>query len=144
MVLLQQREELRRASCATTAPCARVSADGLREQLIPGRTQHAIARHRADQQLVQLLDQPVALVLVDDEREVQIVRGLAHQIDLLLGEQLERVAELVQDGADVAADEAHGRARPDHLHAAQLARDPRPAHRAAAGRACSPADRATR
>ena len=73
--------------------------------------EHAIARQRADQQLVQLLDQPVALVLVDHEREVEVVRGLADEIDLLLLEQRERVAELVQDGADVAPDQRHARRR---------------------------------
>ena len=68
---------------------------------------------------MQLLDQAVALVLVDDEGEVQIVGRLADQVDLLLLEELEGAAELVQDGADVAPDEAHRGARADHLHAAQ-------------------------
>ena len=68
---------------------------------------------------MQLLDEAIALALVHDEGEVQVIRRLAHQIDLLLFEELEGAAELVQDRADVAAYQAHGGARPDHLHAAQ-------------------------
>ena len=92
--------------CACAAGVA-----GLREQLFPGRAHDEIARQRPDQQFVQLLDQPVALVLVHDEREVEIVGRLADQVHLLLFEQRERVAELVQDGADVAADQRHARRR---------------------------------
>ncbi len=65
--------------------------------------------------------EPVALVLIHHEGEVEIVGGLADEIDLLLGEELERIAELVQDRADVAAEQADRGARPDHFHAAQLA-----------------------
>ena len=68
---------------------------------------------------MQLLDQPVALVLVHHEREVQIVRSLAHEVDFLFFEELERIAELVQDSANVASHQAHRGARSYHLHAAQ-------------------------
>ena len=90
---------------------ARSNGFGLGEQLFPGRSHDGIAGQRPDQQVVQLLDQPVALVLVDHEREVEIVGGLAQQVHLLLFEQRERVAELVQDGADVATRRATPRRR---------------------------------
>ena len=90
-----------------------------REQLLPGRPEHAVACNRADQQLVQLLNQPVALVFVDDEGEVQIIGSLGDEIDLLLGEELEGVSQAVQNSADVAPDETHRGARADELNAAQ-------------------------
>jgi len=71
------------------------------------------------EQLVQLLHETITLVLVHDESKVEIVCGLAHQIDLLLFEELEGIAELVQDGADVASHEAHRGTGADHLHTAQ-------------------------
>src|SRR5438552_14314904 len=82
-----------------------------REQLLPGGTENLVARHRADQQLVQLLDQTVTLVLIDHEGEVQIVGRLAHEVDLLLLEALESAAELMEDRADVASHETHRGAR---------------------------------
>ena len=68
---------------------------------------------------MQLVHQPIALLLIDHEGEVQIVGRLAHQIDALFGEQLERLAELMQDGADVAPDQAHRGAGSNHLRTAQ-------------------------
>ena len=68
---------------------------------------------------MQLLHEPVALVLVHDEGEIQIVGGLAHQVDLLLLEEFERIAQLVQDGANIAPHETDRGARTDDLYAAQ-------------------------
>src|SRR6202171_1944539 len=70
-----------------------------RKQLLPGRTQHLVPRHRADEQFVELLDQTVALVLVDHKSEIQVVGRLAHQVDLLFLEELEGASQLVQDRA---------------------------------------------
>ncbi len=49
------------------------------------------------------MHQTVALGFVDHEGEVQVVRGLADQVDLLVLEQLEGRAQLVQDAADIVA-----------------------------------------
>ena len=116
---IAERPEQLRALAAPPGHARRGDLLRLGEQLLPGRTQHTVVRHRADQQLVQLLDQAIALVLVDDEGEVEVVRRLAHQVNLLLLEELEGPSELMQDGADVAPDETHRSARPDHLHATQ-------------------------
>ncbi len=89
-------------------------------QLFPGGSQHAIEAHLADRNLVQTPDEPISLLLVDDERDVEIVRGLGHEIDLLLFEELERFAETVEDRPDVAAHETDCGARSDDLHATQL------------------------
>src|SRR5579872_413946 len=91
----------------------------LREEVLPGRSEHPIARHRPDQELMELIDQPVSLTLIDDEGEVEIVGRLAHQIDLLLLEELEGAAQLMQYRADVAPDETHRGARAYHLHSAE-------------------------
>ena len=110
-VALGQRAQQRVALHGPPGLRARGDVLGLGEQLLPGRAHDRVARQRPDQQVVQLLDQPVALVLVHHEREVEVVRGLADQVDLLLLEQRERIAELVQDGADVAADQRDARRR---------------------------------
>ena len=55
---------------------------------------------------MQLLHEALALLLIDDEREIEIVGRLAHQVDLLFLEQLERVPEAVEDRPDVAAEQA--------------------------------------
>ncbi len=118
-MLPEGREQLRALGAPPRhAGAARVLR--LREQLLPGGTEHLVSRHRADQQFVQLLDQAIALVLIDHESEIQVVGGLAHQVDLLFLEELEGAAELVQDRADVAPHETHRGARSDHLHAAQM------------------------
>src|SRR5215472_13151638 len=89
------------------------------EELLPGGAEYPVPGYRADQQLVQLIDQAVALALVHHESEIQIVGGLSDQVDLLLLEEFEGVPELMEDGADVAPDQAHGSAGPDELYAAQ-------------------------
>ena len=99
---------------------ARRDGLGLGEQLLPGRPHDRIAGQRTNQQVVQLLDQPVALVLVHHEGEVEVVGGLAQQVHLLFLEQREGVAELVQDGADVAADQRDRGAGSDDAHVAEL------------------------
>ncbi len=65
-----------------------------REQLLPGGTEDLVGADALDQPLVQLCHQPIPFRLVDDEREVQIVGRLAHEIDVLVLEQLERRPEL--------------------------------------------------
>ena len=85
--------------------CARGHRFGLGEQLFPGGTHDGVALRWPNQQVVQLLDQAVALVLVHHEGEVEIVRRLAEQVHLLFFEQREGITQLVQDGADVAADQ---------------------------------------
>src|ERR1700761_4653073 len=50
---------------------------GSQENLFPRRSQHRIARYRPNQQLVELLDEPVTLALVHDKREIEVVGGLA-------------------------------------------------------------------
>ena len=118
-LMLPERLQQLRALGAPPRHAAAGRVPRLREQLLPGGTEHLVARHRADEQLVQLLHQAVPLVLIDHEGEIQVVGGLAHQVDLLFLEELEGASQLVQDGADVAAHEAHRGARSDHLHAAQ-------------------------
>ena len=93
---------------------------GLVEELFPGGPQHLVAGRRLDEQLVQLVHQAIGLAFVDDESEVQVVGGLAHEIDALLFEVFEGLAQLMQDRADVATDEAYRRAGTDDLHARQL------------------------
>ena len=68
---------------------------------------------------MQLLHQPVALRLVDHEGEVQVIRGLGHQINLLILEQLESRPQFVQDPANVVTQQTQGSARPQNLDAAQ-------------------------
>jgi len=75
---------------------------------------------RAQLNLNDVLDESIALVLIDDEGEVEIVRRLADEIDLLLFEQLECGAELMQDRANIASDETYGCARSDDLNTAEL------------------------
>ena len=70
---------------------------------------------------MQLLHQPIALRLVDHESEIQIVGGLAHEVDLVILKELERRAELVQDAANIVAEQAQRGARSEDLHAAKLA-----------------------
>ncbi len=65
---------------------------------------------------MQLLDQAIALVLVHHEGEVEIVGSLADEIDLLLFEQRKGITQLVQDGADVAADQRHAGAGTNDAH----------------------------
>ena len=84
------------------------------------RAQHAVGGHLANRNLVQARDQPVAVRLVDHERDVEIVRGLRDKINLLLFEQFERVAQSMQDCSDVSTNEADCSARANHLHAANL------------------------
>ena len=118
-LLLGERREQLRTLGAPPGRGRSLARRRLREQLLPGGSEHLVARHGADEQFVELSDQAAALVLIDDEREVQIVGRLADQVDLLFLEELERAAELVQDRADVAPDQAHRGARADHLYAAQ-------------------------
>ena len=141
-VLAAERQQLA-AAILPPLPCSVRALVRAAVQLFPRRAEHAIGSHLADRDLVQARDQPIAVRFVDHERDVEIVRGLRDQIDLLLFEQLERFAEPVQDRADVTADQAHGGARADDFDAAQPARDPRPAHRASTCRARSPPGRAT-
>ena len=88
--------------------------------LLPGGAEHVVGRRVAHDHVVQAAHQPVALLLVHHESDVEVVRRLRDQVDALLLEQLERVAEAVQRGADTASDQAHRRARADDLDAAQL------------------------
>ena len=69
---------------------------------------------------MQTRHEAIALCLINDERDVQIVRSLGDEIDFLLFEQLERFAEAMQNRADVAADETHRCTRTDNLHATEL------------------------
>jgi hypothetical protein len=89
--------------------------------LLPGRSEHVIRRRVPDDHIVQPPHEPVALLFVHDESDVQVVRRLRDEIDALLLEQLERIAEAVQRRANAAADQAHGRAGSDHFDPA----DPR-------------------
>ena len=68
-----------------------------------------------------MLHEPVGVLGVHDEREVQVVRGLRHEMDLLLLEHLEDGAELVQDRADALADERDRGAVADDRDLAELA-----------------------
>ena len=68
---------------------------------------------------MQLRNEPVTLRLVDHEGEVEVVGGLADEVDLLLLEQLERLAELVDDRADVPSQQRQRGTGTDHLDAAQ-------------------------
>src|SRR5262245_37803036 len=63
--------------------------------------------------------EPVTLILIDDEGDVEIVRRLSDEIDLLLFEQFEGIAQAMQDCANVAPHEAHGSARTDRLYATE-------------------------
>ena len=60
-------------------------------KIFPGRAHDRIPGRGTDEQLVQLRHQSVALLLVDDEREVQIVGRLADQMDTLFLEQRQRI-----------------------------------------------------
>jgi hypothetical protein len=52
---------------------------------------------------MELRDQSITLRLVDHEGEVKVVGRLADQVDLVLLEQLERLAQLVDDRPDIPA-----------------------------------------
>ena len=56
-----------RAACATSSAPQRSACAGWREQLLPGGPENRALAHRLDQPLVQLIDQPVALILIDHE-----------------------------------------------------------------------------
>ena len=116
--LVRDAHEFRPARPPPRRPAdRRLRADPV--DLLPRRTEHAIRGRVLHGELVQALHEPVTLLLVDDEGQVQVDGGLRDEVDLLLLEELERVAEAMQRRADVAPDQAHRRARSDHLHAAQ-------------------------
>ena len=105
-----------RRLCGSLPPVARRrGAAASAEQLLPGGSEHLVRADALNQPLVQLMHQPVALRFVDHEGEVQIVRRLAHQVDLLVLEQFEGVAEFVQDAADVVTEQAQRSARSQDL-----------------------------
>ncbi len=81
--------------------------------------EHVIGRRVPDDDVVQAAHQAIALLLVDDERDVEVVRGLRDQVDALFLEQFERIAQPVQRGANAAPDEAHRGAGPDDFDAAE-------------------------
>ena len=89
-------------------------------QALPRLAEHA-ARELVDEQAVQVLHETIRVLGAHDERQVQIVRGLRHEMDLLLLEHLEHGRELVQDRADPLADERDGRAVADDRDLAELA-----------------------
>src|SRR5882672_5620358 len=91
----------------------------LREQLLPGGPQYSVRADALNQALVQLMHQAIALRLVDHEGEVQVVRSLGHQIDLLILEQFKGRSELMQDAANIVAQQAQGGAGSQDLDAAQ-------------------------
>ena len=68
---------------------------------------------------VQLLHDAVGVLGAHDERHVEIVGRLRHQVDLILLEQLEHGGQLVQNRTDAPADERDGRAVADDRHAAE-------------------------
>ena len=61
------------------------------------------------------LDQSVALVLINDEGEVQVVGCLTDKVNPAIRQQLEGAAESVQDAADILANQTHRGTRPDDL-----------------------------
>src|SRR5690348_9789578 len=69
-------------------------------ELFPSRAEHSVRSHLADRDFMQTRHETVALLLVDHERDVEIVRSLRDEINLLLFEQFERVAESMQDRSD--------------------------------------------
>ena len=89
-------------------------------QPLPGLAEHA-ARELVDEQAVQVLHETVRVLGAHDERQVQVVGGLRHEMDLLLLEHLEHGRELVQDRADALADERDRRAVADDRDLAELA-----------------------
>ncbi len=91
------------------------------EQLLPRGPQHFVRADALNQPFMQLMHQPVALRLIDDEGEIQIVRRLRHEINLVILEQLERRSELVEYAADVMAQQAHRGAGPENFHPAEFA-----------------------
>ncbi len=70
----------------------RIRGFGL-EQLFPARAERRAAARLANDRGMQLANQARALLGVDDEAQVQVVRGLRHQVDALLLEDLERGGE---------------------------------------------------
>src|SRR6185295_6889753 len=99
--------------------------NGLRDgsaagELFPGCAEHA-ALELVHEQPVQMLHELVRVLGVHDECQVQIVRRLRDEMDLLLLKDLEHWAELVQDRADTAADECDGGTIADHGDLAELA-----------------------
>ena len=52
---------------------------------------------------MQLMHQPIALRLVDDKGEIQIIGGLRHQIDFLVLEQFKGRTQFMQDAANILA-----------------------------------------
>ncbi len=68
-----------------------------------------------------MLHELVRVLGAHDEREVQIVRRLRDEMDLLLLKDFEHWAELVQDRPDTAADECDGGTIADHRDLAELA-----------------------
>ncbi len=89
-------------------------------QLFPGRPQHSIVCRLADCDIVQLGNQPVALLFINDKGEIQIVGGLCQQVDLVLFEQFEGIAQLMQDRSNTPAHQADGRTRTNDFDAADL------------------------
>ncbi len=93
-------------------------------QVAPARPEHSavLDAHRLglDQQVVQLRHEARADLLVDDEREVEIVRRLRDQVHAQRTELGEHRRQLVQHRAHAAADQRDRRARRDHLDAADL------------------------
>ncbi len=70
---------------------------------------------------MKLVHQPIALRLVDDKGEIQIIRGLRDQIDLLVLKQFERRSQFVQDAANILPQQTQGGAGTQDFNAAKLA-----------------------
>ena len=70
---------------------------------------------------MKLVHQPVALRLVDDKREIQIIGGLRDQINLLVLKQFECRSQFVQDAANILPQQTQGGAGAKDLNAAKLA-----------------------
>src|SRR5258708_19553116 len=73
------------------------------KQLRPSRAENLVRADALNEPFMQLLHQTIALRLVDDEGEVQIIGGLGYQVYFLVLKQFESRSQLMQDAANVLA-----------------------------------------
>ena len=90
------------------------------EQIRPGRPEDRALGLVTEEEAVKLAHQPLLLILVDEEGEVEIARRLRHQMDLHLVEHFEHRREIVEDGADASSHQRDGRGGRDQPRLAVL------------------------
>src|SRR5258706_594670 len=89
------------------------------EELAPGGAEDRAFHLVSKEEPVELAHQPLALLLVDDEGEVEVRGRLRHEMNLQLLERLQHRPELMQNGADSPPHQRERCGRSDDLRLAE-------------------------